>query len=161
MRKFICKLMCLLFLLGTEPRKDKPQEQSSLSVSDWVTFLSGEKSRTVDRLSSVIAIVIPSLALVIAFAGFFYDYVYPLMSPLWGLLNFSVFLVCIFFILALVVGRLTGKTDNQKKATEVLDHIMNDDLKTPGDIKEAWFGVKRAGEDTLPAQEARIPHNQP
>ena len=115
-------------VLPMEAHEDKSQkQQSSLTVSDWIAFLSSEKQSSYQVVDSAVIISIAITALVVAILGSITNVPESLYA--WILFLLIGFMLILF---------RSGPQRNSDMAKKLLRQVMKGELPTPADISAEW-----------------------
>ncbi len=98
---------------------------NKLSISDWISFLSGEKSISISNVVSLGAIMLSAFAIIMTTTN----------NTLWSSITAGVIGV-ILLIYFYKIGQLYGP--RAQKAGELLKKIMLDIERDPLKIEEEW-----------------------
>jgi hypothetical protein len=125
---------------GRDNRGSTGTEDSSLKVSDWVTFLSNEKHGSRSYFASGTALALSAIALAYSTAiSWFTWWAVQLNSatPIVAAMIIAIIFACVVFFCLRNWGRRLEKS--YKRADEILDGIMmSEELPKPEEIQKRW-----------------------
>jgi hypothetical protein len=127
--------------LGTIP--DKPL-QENLSLSDWVTFLSGEKHGTIGHVLNFSSFFVALMAIL-----------FSLNNPIWW---FAVITGVVAIVLLQYADQKVFKPfrAHGRIADSLLKRIMNGELKSESSIRSEWVSLTRAEKLPQTTREATL-----
>jgi len=104
-----------------------------LTLSDWITFLSGESTPAVSNILSLAAFLLAAFAIVLATTQSINDHSWMRALPI---AEFGIIVVSLFIVVTNLFKRHAGKAEN------LLYRIMRGELKDPSEIQSEWKGEK-------------------
>ena len=112
---------------GDNKQEELVPECTVLSISDWITFLSSEKHGVMGTLLGFSAVLVALVAILLAVPG------RTFWEPLIDGLIAAVFIAFSYVRIVLPYGK------KAKYAQDVLNRILNGDLRNEKDIRNAWL----------------------
>jgi len=111
-----------------EPAGNTGTEESPLTVSDWVTFLSNERQAHSSNFLSFSAVVVASIAILFG--------IFSTTNKTWSdIMGISLFSV---LVLVVWVGLSKPFDKNSTRAKNILTKIMEGELTQEKDIRKSW-----------------------
>lgn len=115
-----------------------------LTLSDWITFLSGESTPAISNVIGLAALLLACFAIALATTQSTDDHSW--IRTL-NIAEFGIFVILLFIWAVTIIRRHAGKAEN------LLRRIMRGELNDPLQIQREWRGEKNTNklQDTVSA----------